>query len=578
MFDMNVSFVSGLQGLSVGQNLDGLLGCYSLSNPVSVNRVDSGEICNGPDCTASVGEIIGGPFVFDEIGDGVPDFIFSGSISVVDANSDNFFWLITDSEGNIIEIPQLPSAVNFDEPGEGNWLIWYLAFDGEITGAEVGLNANDIEGCFDLSNPVEAIRTITDGCNANGGNLLGGPFIFNEVGDGIPDMIPVGSITVALNIGENFAWVVTDSDRVILGLPSMPSDVDFDLAGSGTCLIWYLAFDGTITGLEIGLNANDLEGCFDLSTSIEVIRTTADVCEANGGELVGRPFVFNEVGDGVPDVIPAGSITISNAVGENVAWVVTGSDGVILGLPLTPGDVDFDVAGTGNCLIWYLAYHGDIAGLALGLNANDLNGCFDLSNPIEVFRNNTDGCSLNGGTLFGGPFKFCVADNIPDFIPEGAITLNNVTGDIFQWIVTDDMGNILGFPFLPSDVDFEGFGAGTCLVYHVSLVDGVSGLTIGSSISELQGCFSLSNPIEVVRNEFGGDCISNLVDCVETLDMLNNPIASKLYETVISINSHGTVSDGAVSFSAGEYIELEAGFEVFSGNEFHAYIESCINE
>ncbi|WP_461443508.1 T9SS type A sorting domain-containing protein, partial [Maribacter sp.] len=48
--------------------------------------------------------------------------------------------------------------------------------------------------------------------------------------------------------------------------------VDFDGAGAGTCLIWYLRYEDGLVGAEMGLNANDLMGCFDLSNSVEVVR------------------------------------------------------------------------------------------------------------------------------------------------------------------------------------------------------------------------------------------------------------------------------------------------------------------
>ena len=125
-----------------------------------------------------------------------------------------------------------------------------------------------------MSNPVEVIRNNASGCNANGGELFGGPFTFNSVGDGVADMIPAGSITSA-NTNGTLAWVVTDSQGYILGLPPRPSAVNFDNPGAGTCLIWRLASDGPITGAEVGLNANDIQGCFSLSNPVEVIRNNA---------------------------------------------------------------------------------------------------------------------------------------------------------------------------------------------------------------------------------------------------------------------------------------------------------------
>ena len=133
------------------------------------------------------------------------------------------------------------------------------------------MNANNIQGCFSLSNPIEVIRNNASGCNANGGELFGGPFIFDSVGDGVADNIPAGSITSANTHGQNLGWVVTDSQGYILGLPPMPSAVNFDTPGAGTCLVWRIAYDGPITGAEVGMNANNIQGCFSLSNPIEVI-------------------------------------------------------------------------------------------------------------------------------------------------------------------------------------------------------------------------------------------------------------------------------------------------------------------
>ena len=176
----------------------------------------------------------------------------------------------------------------------------------------MGLNTSDIQGCFSLSNPVTVIRNNASGCDANGGELFGGPFTFDAVGDGTPDNIPAGAITSANTNGDNIAWVVTDDQGYILGLPPTPEAVNFDNPGAGTCLIWRLASTGDITGVGMGLNTSDIQGCFSLSNPVTVIRNNASGCDANGGELFGGPFTFDAVGDGTPDNIPAGSITSAN--------------------------------------------------------------------------------------------------------------------------------------------------------------------------------------------------------------------------------------------------------------------------
>ncbi len=161
-------------------------------------------------------------------------------------------------------------------------MIWHLSFDGTITGAEVGMNANNIQGCWSLSNPITVVRENASGCQANGGELFGGPFAFDSVGDGTPDTIPAGSITLANSNGMNSQWIITDDQGIILGLPPMPSAVDFDGAGEGVCLIWHLSYDGMITGLAVGSDANNITGCASLSNSIAVTRTS----QTTGGIVI----------------------------------------------------------------------------------------------------------------------------------------------------------------------------------------------------------------------------------------------------------------------------------------------------
>ncbi len=495
----HLSYEGTITGLEVGQSASNLMGCFSLSNSITVERIDASG------CQANGGEIIGGPFSFT-VGDGQADMIPAGSITLANANGANSQWVVTDSQGIILGLPPMPSVVDFDGAGPGTCLIWHLSYDGTITGLEVGQSANNLTGCWSLSNSIEVVRTASNGCQANGGELFGGPFSFT-VGDGQADMIPAGSITLANANGANSQWIVTDSQGIILGLPPMPSVVDFDGAGAGNCLVWHLSYEGTITGLEVGQSASNLTGCFSLSNSITVERINASGCQANGGELFGGPFSFT-VGDGTPDMIPAGSITLANANGMNSQWVVTDSQGIILGLPPMPSVVDFDGAGAGNCLVWHLSYEGTITGLEVGQSASNLTGCFSLSNSITVERINASGCQANGGELFGGPFSFTVGDGTPDMIPAGSITLANANGMNSQWVVTDSQGIILGLPPMPSVVDFDGAGPGTCLIWHLSYEGTITGLAVGESASNLAGCFSLSNSIDVIRTASNG-CPAN---------------------------------------------------------------------
>ncbi len=127
-------------------------------------------------------------------------------------------------------------------------------------------------------------------------------------------------------------------------------------------------------------------GLFVVSCSSDDDGVQAITPEA--GVLSGGPFTFCV--EGTPDMVSGISLDNPNGAGTNSNYVITDDLGNILGLPPTleaVEGVDFDGAGVGVCLIWYLRYEYGLQGLEMGMNANNLDGCFDLSNSIQVTRN-----------------------------------------------------------------------------------------------------------------------------------------------------------------------------------------------
>ena len=434
------------------------------------------------------GEIVGGPFAFCV--DGTPDMV-SGLSLEGDRVGSMSSWVITDDTGKILGLPPTLDAVegvNFDGAGAGTCLIWYLRYEEGLVGLAPDLNANNLQGNFDLSNAVEVVRTKTDG-----GTLTGGPYYFTV--DGTPDMVSGIALTGSRS-GANSTWMITDESGKILGLPpslTAVEGVNFDGAGAGTCFIYHVRYEDGIVGLEADGNRDALEGCFDLSNAVKVVRSAAP----HAGEIVGGPFAFCV--DGTPDMVSGLSLE-GDRVGSMSSWVITDDTGKILGLPPTLDAVEgvnFDGAGAGTCLIWYLRYEEGLVGLAPDLNANNLQGNFDLSNAVEVVRTKTD-----GGTLTGGPFEFIVDGNV-DNVSGIAIT-GNRSGSNSTFVITTPEGEILGIP--PSltaveGINFDEAGAGTCLIWHLRYEDGLEGLEVGMNANELNGCYDFSNYIEVLRSD-----------------------------------------------------------------------------
>ncbi len=353
-----------------------------------------------------------------------------------------------------------------------------------MNGIAVGENTDDISGCFELSNPITVVRNYNDG----------GELTFEDgsteqticAGDGIPDPL---DISLMGNAGDNMAYVITDDMNNILALPPAPP-FDLDGAGPGTCLIYNLSYSDDFTGLAVGNNISGFDGCFDLSNPIYVIRQ-----EAEAGDLTfddGSTEQTICAGDGTPD--PLG-ITLTGESGEGFDWIITDDMNNILALPPAP-PFDLEGAGPGTCLIYHLAYAGNVNGIAVGENTDDISGCFELSNPIYVIRESVEPSMIetaDGETQL----TICADDGISDAFD---VVATGGSGEFNQWIITNDMGYILGLPAAPP-FDLEGAGTGLCQIWNLNYNEGIIGLEMNGNIAHLEGCFALSNPINVTRLE-----------------------------------------------------------------------------
>ncbi|MEO0338984.1 MAG: DNRLRE domain-containing protein, partial [Bacteroidota bacterium] len=421
-------------------------------------------------------------------GDGESDAF---TVDLSDASGSNSTWVITDADANIL---MLSSSNTFDLEGAGPGvcLVWHLSFEDDLTGAEVGNNASQLGGCFDLSNPITVNRTGVDGGVIE--LATGGTELTICAGDGVADPFTVNLDSA---MGTNSAWVITDDQANILAIADT-NVFDLDPAGGGVCLVWHLSFEDGLTGAEVGSNAADLEGCYDLSNPITVTRNGVD-----GGtiSIAGSAAESIDIcaGDGVSDAF---TVELTGDEGTNSIWVITDDQANILALADT-NVFDLEGAGPGVCLVWHLSFEDDLMGAMIGNNAGDLSGCFDLSNPITVNRTGVDGgeIALEDGTT---ELTICAGDGMSDAF---TAVLTGAEGANSAWVITDGDANILAIADT-NVFDFDGAGPGVCLVWHLSFADGLTGAEVGNNAADLMGCFDLSNPISVTRNQPDGGVIT----------------------------------------------------------------------
>ena len=384
----------------------------------------------------------------------------------------NSAWVITDTASGLIL--GLPSGgpFNLDGAGAGVCSIWYLKYDDGLTGLTVGQNVSGLTGCFDFSNPITVTRNDTEagsisiaGTGATSATIC--------AGDGVSDAISV-NMTGATS-GTNSGWVITDNATgEILGLP-MSGPFDLDGAGAGVCDIWYIKYEDGLTGLAAGQNVANLMGCYDLSNAITVNR---DGVNAGDIEITGTGETTTSICiDGIGDPI---AVTMTGTVsGTNSGWVITDTaTGSILGLPMAP-PFDLDGAGPGECSIWYIAYETGLTGLSVGQNVSGLAGCFDLSNPIVVTRNDPEAGNLAISGSGATSITICAGDGVADDI---AVDLTGtIRGTNGTYVITDNAtGEILGMP-AAGPFNLEGAGAGVCDIWYLRYEDGLTALTVGQT-------------------------------------------------------------------------------------------------
>lgn len=89
---------------------------------------------------------------------------------------------------------------------------------------------------------------------------------------------------------------------------------------------------------------------------------------------------------GIPDTVYVSCA--GGTPGAQLAWLVTSTTGDIMRIETFggPGEFVFEGEDAGTCLIWTVAWEGNLNGLNTGSNITGLTGCYDLSNPLEITK------------------------------------------------------------------------------------------------------------------------------------------------------------------------------------------------
>lgn len=465
---------------------------------LQVNYLATDEPCPDTGCAANGGTLTA-PANTDVPTDGMNE------APVMEGGSDGggfvYTYILVDADGNIIGDSDVSGVFDFTGLPEGDYTVWGLSVEG---------GPFDILGLLGNNTTLEMLQTQTDACatlsDAGIGYSLGGgggceaapsevttmsetTFCTDDDEDDLVD------ITIAGGVGENVAVVITDAALNILAVdPTASTTLNFSGNPAGTCLIWVVHFD-SLEGAEAGANAADLTGCFALSNSIEIVRTSCVGCDAEPSVISTESETTFCTDDGEDDLV---DVTIEGGVGTDVAFVITDEALNILAInPEVDSSLNFEGVPAGTCLIWAIHFN-TLEGAEVGANAADLGGCFGLSNSIEVVRTSCNGCEAAAASIStADATAFCTQDGIDDLVN---VNIDEAgAGENTVIVITDEALNILAInPELDAALNFEGNPLGTCLIWVLNF-DSIEGADVGANAADLAGCFALSNSIAVTR-------------------------------------------------------------------------------
>lgn len=344
----------------------------------------------------------------------------------VDINQDGFIggmnrWFITSTGGIILDAnPGIP-PFDLSSYGARAVAIWSVAFSGDLDGVELGeniCNAGASE-CFDLSNSVVVDRNTGDDCDQPC-DVTSGELSLTD-GGGVSTTIciddgPASAVAVSLSgpvSGENTTFLITNEQAEILAIPGGDGPFDISGAGTGTCIIWHLAFDDGLEGLAVGNTPSDFDGCFAISNGVAVERVTGDDC----------PMAFTATINGVNEVpVPVTSTGVGNLV-ASIAGNTLMVSGSFSGLT---ADFDATIAGGAHLHNGLAGQAGGIAVILTTQVDDDLRGGVFIAsqNTFELTDEQADALRARGIYINIHSTEYPAGEIRGQLVPAGADAYN----------------------------------------------------------------------------------------------------------------------------------------------------------
>ncbi len=552
-------------------------GCHEVSNNfITVNR---SQVSGGNVFTDDFRSFHA--FITDDGASDRLNFSNSGSVGA------EYVLILTDQSNNIITFLEEP---NFDFEGlaAGVYRVWGYSYSGEILLSEGQsiFTTPFSSACFNLSANAITITAETTGDGPAPCTLVS-PQIsaLNETTFCANQADQILITDAIINIGVETALLVLDQNGEILQIV-IDSEISVQALAPGEYTVVQIVHE-QVGGLFEGQTVEELEGCFALSNTIPFtkLRQNNSLCEeAPVCALMPAGFSsnVNEVCIEDPNA-SAVVFTVTNNSNEGLEGIlITDQNGIIEALS---ANTVFTITDLGLKDYYYINYI-DTVQIFGGASIADLEGCFTLSDAITITGIDncfTAPCALESAELFtASPTSLCTMDETDDNI---LLTSNGGTGDANLFLLTDVNQNIL---------EANSTGAFQLKdnlpgVFQALKINYLEPLTIPENISQLEGCFVLSEPIvfenvmsncveeppvtcqnnggQIVYNGPIGICGSDGQNDILDIDVLSQGASNRLFlvvnEAGIIVNIAPAVVILSNPFPSGTYSIYLMSYEEF---------------
>jgi len=271
-------------------------------------------------------------------------------------------------------------------------------------------------------------------------------------------------------------------------------------------------------------------------------------------------------------------VTSTGAVGTNQRWALVNATGAVVASRAGNSNFNLDIYPPGNYTIRYIRFENDVdlSGITNISQVGSLQGCFGIAaNAINLFLR----AEPQGGTITPvGPTNLCLGSG--NAVVQ--VQLAGAVGENSRYGVADlSQGGLVLATQAGTSFNFNSYAPGNYRIVHLSYQQGVN-LQGVQFASDLQGCYDLSNPVDItVSNCFGASLsawpnpstglstvsFSNADDTFATLEVwdVSGRLVERIFAQAVQAGEPYMVQWDGSSLPNGVYLyKLTTGSEVLT--------------